>query len=374
MKIGIDIRPLQARHYGGISEYINNLLPELFKAGAKHQFALFTSSFREPFFNYSELLKHKNVEVKSYKIPNKILFFSSRFFHLPKVDRLLGGIDVLFCPHFFPISVSKKCKKITTFHDISFDIFPEFFNLKQRLWHKLVSPKRQAKNSDIIISVSHSTKQDLIKYYKLSADKIRIVYSGVNKKLLDQKIQTSISLPKKYILTLSLMGPRKNTLGLIRAFDVLKKNKEFTELYLLVAGGFDKFYKSKIKREIKKSPHQNKIVLLGPVKEEQKSVLYKNAQLFIYPSLYEGFGFPPLEAMYCGVPTVVSHNTSLPEVTNGATLLVDPYRPRLIAEAMEEILQDARLYNDLLIRGRKQAEEFDWRKTAQETLNILEIF
>ena len=374
MKIGIDIRPLQARHYGGISEYINNLLPELFKAGAKHQFALFTSSFREPFFNYSELLKHKNVEVKSYKIPNKILFFSSRFFHLPKVDRLLGGIDVLFCPHFFPISVSKKCKKITTFHDISFDIFPEFFNLKQRLWHKLVSPKRQAKNSDIIISVSHSTKQDLIKYYKLSADKIRIVYSGVNKKLLDQKIQTSISLPKKYILTLSLMGPRKNTLGLIRAFDVLKKNKEFTELYLLVAGGFDKFYKSKIKREIKKSPHQNKIVLLGPVKEEQKSVLYKNAQLFVYPSLYEGFGFPPLEAMYCGVPTVVSHNTSLPEVTGGATLLVDPYRPRLIAEAMEEILQDARLYNDLLIRGRKQAEEFDWRKTAQETLNILEIF
>ena len=346
MKIGIDIRPLQARHYGGISEYINNLLPELFKAGAKHQFALFTSSFREPFFNYSELLKHKNVEVKSYKIPNKILFFSSRFFHLPKVDRLLGGIDVLFCPHFFPISVSKKCKKITTFHDISFDIFPEFFNLKQRLWHKLVSPKRQAKNSDIIISVSHSTKQDLIKYYKLSADKIRIVYSGVNKKLLDQKIQTSISLPKKYILTLSLMGPRKNTLGLIRAFDVLKKNKEFTELYLLVAGGFDKFYKSKIKREIKKSPHQNKIVLLGPVKEEQKSVLYKNAQLFVYPSLYEGFGFPPLEAMYCGVPTVVSHNTSLPEVTGGATLLVDPYRPRLIAEAMEEILQDARLYND----------------------------
>ena len=374
MKIGIDIRPLQARHYGGISEYINNLLPELFKAGAKHQFALFTSSFREPFFNYSELLKHKNVEVKSYKIPNKILFFSSRFFHLPKVDRLLGGIDVLFCPHFFPISVSKKCKKITTFHDISFDIFPEFFNLKQRLWHKLVSPKRQAKNSDIIISVSHSTKQDLIKYYKLSADKIRVVYSGVNKKLLDQKIQTSISLPKKYILTLSLMGPRKNTIGLIRAFDVLKKNKEFSELYLVVAGGFDKFYKSKIKREIKKSPHQNKIVLLGPVKEEQKSVLYKNAQLFIYPSLYEGFGFPPLEAMYCGVPTVVSHNTSLPEVTGGATLLVDPYRPRLIAEAMEEILQDARLYNDLLIRGRKQAEEFDWRKTAQETLNILEIF
>ena len=374
MKIGIDIRPLQARHYGGISEYINNLLPELFKAGAKHQFILFISSFREPFFNYSELLKHNNVELKSYKIPNKILFFSSRFFNFPKVDKLLGGIDVLFCPHFFPVSVSKKCKKITTFHDISFDIFPEFFNLKQRLWHKLVSPKRQAKNSDIIISVSHSTKQDLIKYYKLSADKIRIVYSGVNKKLLDQKIQTSISLPKKYILTLSLMGPRKNTLGLIRAFDVLKKNKEFTELYLLVAGGFDKFYKSKIKREIKKSPHQNKIVLLGPVKEEQKSVLYKNAQLFVYPSLYEGFGFPPLEAMYCGVPTVVSHNTSLPEVTGGATLLVDPYRPRLIAEAMEEILQDARLYNDLLIRGRKQAEEFDWRKTAQETLNILEIF
>ena len=374
MKIGIDIRPLQARHYGGISEYINNLLPELFKAGAKHQFALFTSSFREPFFNYSELLKHKNVEVKSYKIPNKILFFSSRFFNFPKVDKLLGGIDVLFCPHFFPVSVSKKCKKITTFHDISFDIFPEFFNLKQRLWHKLVFPKRQAKNSDIIISVSHSTKQDLIKYYKLSADKIRVVYSGVNKKLLDQKIQTSISLPKKYILTLSLMGPRKNTLGLIRAFDVLKKNKEFTELYLLVAGGFDKFYKSKMKREIKKSPYRDKIILLGQIKEEQKSVLYKNAQLFVYPSLYEGFGFPPLEAMYCGVPTVVSHNTSLPEVTGGATLLVDPYRPRLIAEAMEEILQDARLYNDLLIRGRKQAEEFDWRKTAQETLNILEIF
>ena len=373
MKIGIDIRPLEAPQYGGVAEYINNLLPRLFEIGPQHQFLLFTNSFKKPTRDYSEFLKYKNVKLVNFRYPNKILFFTSKFFNRPYIDKLLGGVDVLFCPHFFPASVSKKCKKITTFHDLSFVNFSEFFDPRRRAWHRYLSPKKQAKASDHIFAVSQSTKQDLVGLYKLSSKKITVIYLGINKDLLNaQDINfKKLNLPKKYILSLSVIGPRKNVISLIRAFDVLKKRREFDNLYLVIAGGYEKFYKRIILKEINKSKYRNKIILLDAVEEKHKPMLYKNAQLFVFPSLYEGFGLPPLEAMYCGVPTLVAHNTSLPEITKGAALLIDPYRPRLLAKAIEEVLTDERLYNTLLIAGRKQAEKFDWSYTARETLDVL---
>ena len=373
MKIGIDIRPLEAPHYGGVSEYINNLLPELFRLGAKHRFILFRNSLKKSRQDYHKFLEYKNVSIKSFRFPNKFLFFTSRFVSWPKIDKLLGGVDTLFCPHFFSAPVSKNCRKIITFHDLSFVNFPEFFDFKRRIWHKLLSPKKQAKNADYIISVSNSTKQDLVNFYNVPPEKISTVYLGINKKLLNDRLIKVKNLPHNYILSLSVIGPRKNLISLIRAFNVLKQDSNFGNTHLVLAGGFERFYKKKIKKEIKKSPYLDKIILLGQVSEKQKVVLYKNAQLFVYPSLYEGFGLPPLEAMYCGVPTVVSHNTSLQEATGGAALLIDPYRPKILAKHIKDILTDKRLYNDLLYKGRKQAEKFDWEKTAKETLDILEI-
>ena len=374
MRIGIDIRPLEVTHYGGVPEYIINLLPEMFKIGAGHQFVLFRNSFKKSRRNYREFLEYSNVSIKSFRFPNKFLFFTSRFVSWPKIDKLLGGVDTLFCPHFFSAPVSKNCRKIITFHDLSFVDFPEFFDFKRRIWHKLLSPKKQAKNADYIISVSNSTKQDLVNFYKLPLDKITTIYLGINKKALDAMPVEIKNLPLKYILSLCVIGPRKNLISLIYAFNILKQDSNFENLHLILAGGFERFYKRKVKKEINMSPYKDKIILSGRVSEKQKTALYKNAQVFVYPSLYEGFGLPPLEAMYCGVPTIVSHNTSLPEATGGAALLIDPYRPKILADNIKELLNDRRLYNDLLCRGRKQAEKFDWKTTAKETLNILETF
>jgi len=372
IKIGIDIRPLETPQYGGVSEYINNLLPMLFEIGKDYKFVLFRNSFKKSDKNYSRFLEYDNVKLKSFRYPNKLLFFGFKFLNWPKVDKLLGGVDFMFCPHFFPISISKNCKRILTFHDLSFVNFPDFFDLKRRIWHKLVSPKKQVRTADKLISVSDATKQDLVKLYGIFPEKITTVYSGINKNLLNSEIMLEIkNLPPNYILSLCVIGSRKNLISLIRAFDTLKQNDKFGELHLVLAGGFEKFYKKKIKKEIEASFFKDKIVLLGPVSEEQKIALYKKAQIFVYPSLYEGFGFPPLEAMYCGVPTIVSHSTSLPEITGGAALLIDPYRPNVLAEAMEELLVDKHLHNYLLYEGRKRAEIFDWKNTAKETLRVI---
>ena len=221
MKIGIDIRPLETPQYGGVAEYINNLLPCLFEIGSQHQFFLFTNSFKKSKRDYSKFLKYKNVDLVNFRYPNKILFFTSKFFNRPHIDKLMGGVNVLFCPHFFPASVSKKCKKITTFHDLSFVNFPEFFDVKRKAWHRCLSPKKQANTSEHIIAVSQSTKQDLVSLYKISSEKITVVYLGINKALLNTQGANfkKLGLPKKYILSLSVIGPRKNIISLIRALD-----------------------------------------------------------------------------------------------------------------------------------------------------------
>lgn len=376
MKIGIDIRSLNTSSYGGVNEYIKNLLPALFNAGHRHSFHLFINAYKGSGLE-NDFSNLGNVKLHKFSYPNKFLTFTCRYLKWPKIDKLLGGVDVFFSPHFIPAPVSTGTRKIITFHDLSFEQFPEYFDRRRRLWHRYMSPKTQARSANGIIAVSNSTKEDLENFYNVPPEKIEVVYSGICDSVTSpppmrwSNIKKKYKLKGDYILSLSTIEPRKNIVALIRAFNALQAEGAFSDVNLVIAGATGWKYK-KILKEAETSVYKNKILFIGPVKEEEKYILYKNSKIFVYPSLYEGFGFPPLEAMHSGTPVIVSSVTSLPEITKGAAVLINPYIPRDITRAISELLSDRQFAHHVSATGKKVASEFTWEKTAKETLRVLE--
>jgi len=236
------------------------------------------------------------------------------------------------------------------------------------------------KRFDFVVAVSENTKRDIVELCGVNSDKIKVIYSGIgeeNRKITNhqlpmaKQIKNKYNLPDKFILYLGTVEPRKNVEGIIRAYNELRiKNHELEDYKLVIAGG--KGWKSdNIYREWEKSKFKADIKFLDYVDGEDKVYLYNLAEVFVYPSFYEGFGFPPLEAMACGLPVVTSYASSLPEVMGDAALTVDPYNVNDIARALAEILTNENLRNKLIERGLKRAGEFTWRKTADEYLEIL---
>ncbi len=193
MTIGIDIRVLTRGTRTGVEEYAINLLNFLLPLDKKINYKLFYNAYRKVELNYP-WVNLDNVEIKKLKFPNRALFFSNRWFYQPKIDRLLKKVDVFFNPHFFVAPISFRCKKVVTFHDLSFELYPEFFSLSKRVWQKiLMNTKKEAKEADQIIAVSNSTKQDLIDLYKIQEEKIKVIYSGI-----EQKLKTDLQ-PSKFL-------------------------------------------------------------------------------------------------------------------------------------------------------------------------------
>lgn len=373
MKIVIDIRPLAGAGYGGVGEYIRHLLPPLFAEGRKHSFALFSNS-RSKLPAMPLTFQRPNVTLQHFSYSNKVLTFATRYLQKPRIDKLVGGADVLFAPHFLPAPVSTGCRKVVTFHDLSFEYLPECFDARRRLWHRYIAPRKQAHNADALIAVSDSTRQDLEGMYGVRNKKITTIHSGINEELSTLSydwaaLSRRFGVAGDYILFLGTLEPRKNLSVLIRSFNILASTNKDIRLVLAGAPGWK--YQN-IRQERSRSPYRDRIIVTGPVTEPEKAALLSNASLFVYPSLFEGFGFPPLEAMRFGIPTLVSHATSLPEIIGNAGLLIDPYRSGELAETMNEALNDEELRTLLAQRGRRQAEHFSWKKAARQTLRVLE--
>ncbi|MEX2008328.1 MAG: glycosyltransferase family 1 protein [Candidatus Spechtbacterales bacterium] len=373
MRIAIDVRPLEGGRYGGVAEYINQLLPALFARAPQHEFHLITNGRR--IRNDYRNLVAPNATLHQFSYPNKFFMWGMRYAQRPRLDQLVGGADVLFSPHIFPVALSSACRQVLTFHDLSFEYFPETFSWRKRFWHKAIAPGAQARGADGLIAVSESTKQDLVRSYGIAPDTISVVYSGLNAGTLSEQthgfnaVKRRYRLPEHYILSLSTVEPRKNLSMLIRAFELLAQGE--TQVHLVIAGAFGWSYDDVVHAQ-KRSPVRERIHIVGAVREEDKAHLYRHARLFVYPSQYEGFGFPPLEAMYCGVPTLVSAVSSLPEVTAGAAILIDPYRPDELARVMAETLYDERLRARLRVAGMARARTFSWDRAAAQTLDVLE--
>lgn len=376
MTIGIDIRVLGSRAKSGIEEYTENLLAHLIPLDKKIKYKLFFSSWKNDLPDYSWTLL-PNVEIKKYKLPNRLLFYSSNFFNAPFIDKLLGGVDVFFSPHFFITALSPSCRRVTTFHDLSFIHFPEFFSWRKKVWHNFeMKPSWQSRFSDRIIAVSNSTRNDLVNFYGVDPAKIQVVYSGISpmiKKPMPDKLKEfrkKNNIPDKFILFLGKLEPRKNICSLIRAFNVLKEKDFFKDLFLIIAGSRGWLYDD-ILDGIVKSKHKKSIILKNFVFDEERPFLYSLASVFVYPSFFEGFGFPPLEAMACNTPTIVANTSSLPEVVGGGSLLIDPCNINDITDAISKILTNENLRSRLVKEGIERTKLFDWQRAAEFTLETI---
>lgn len=347
MKIGIDIRALAAGKHSGVEEYIRGLLSELFRSHPEHEFVLFFNAWGEVTPDLSFATGFPHVTIKRFRIPNKLLNFSLWYLRYPKLDRLLGGVDVFFMPNMNFAAVSRDVKLIVTVHDLSFEWFPETFSWKQRLWHYAVNLRGLLRRADQVIAVSQSTADDVITHYRIPKTKVQVILSGIDERFqpLDRNSLSLLEVQKKYqlsyrfILSLGTLEPRKNLISLLRAYEAFHQGAvgELVK-YDLVIAGTPGWKCQEFLEAVRHSPVRHHIHLLGFVDEHDKPALYNLASVFVYPSFYEGFGFPPLEAIACGTPVVASHSASLPEVIGEAGILIDPYRPDEIREAMTQIL------------------------------------
>lgn len=383
-RIGIDVRCLSEGKRTGVEEYVLNLLPNIFKVDKKNEYLLFFNSFKKSKTDFSWAEKYPNVSIIKFSFPNKILNFLFWYFNFPRIDKILGGVDVFFMPNIAFGSVSQNCKLILSVHDLSFERYPEFNSLKRKWWHIFINPNKLCLRADKIITVSDSTKNDLISQYAIPEVKVKTIYSAISKKfkLIDRndpkfiEIKERYGLPYKFIMHLGTVEPRKNIQSIISAYERLQKysvdekNEELSKYKLVIAGGrgwkFEEIFSS-----VESSTCAKDIILTGPIDEEDKIYLYNLASAFVFPSFFEGFGFPPLEAMACGVPVICSNNSSLPEVAGEAVIMIDPDRPDEIYESLREIILNKDFREKIVQKGLSQAQKFTWSNTAKEFLSML---
>ena len=377
MRIAIDILSLFDSHRTGIQEYTYHLVQELIKHD-EHDYILVSTGSKCPSTELDDLSRqHDHITRVHIGISNKILKIGF-FFRKPHIDKYLGKVDAFLSTKFNNLSVSPRVKNVVAFHDLSYERFPRHFSWRHRLWHKIVQPKRIAHEARHIIAVSGSTKQDLVDLYHVPEENITVTHlgvSGIYKPIKDkgelQRVKEKFNLPKKFILFLGTIEPRKNISGILRAFEIVKEYAGNDDLNLLIAGHLGWLWRPIIE-EAKRNKYAGDIYFTGFIHDPDKPALYSMAECFVYPSFFEGFGFPPLEAMACGTPTITSYHSSFPEVVGTAALTVDPYRYGLLADVLLELLGDKRLQQSLSKEGIERAKQFTWSETAKTTLEVFE--
>lgn len=359
MRIATDIRPLLEKNRAGVSLYTLNLLCEAVKH-TENEYALFCNSSKLPF--PEDAPSGANVEQFDTNYPNRMLNALFALCHWPKVETLVNRADIVYLPNLNFIATDKPL--VLTVHDLSFFRYPEFFTCKQKLWHRLINVERMIGRATSIVAVSEHTKTDIIETFGVPEEKVRAVTPGISKEYYCRPPHEKAQIRKKYglsenfILYLGTLEPRKNVNGLIRAYDMLEQ-----DIDLVIAGTPGWLYKD-IFDAAKKSPKNERIKFIGYVKEEDKPALYSSARIFAYPSHYEGFGMPVLEAMACGTPIVTSNNSSLGEVVGNAGLLCNPEKNEEIVMALDAILESPGFEDRLRKNGLSRAENFSWSDSA----------
>lgn len=373
MRILIDVRLLGRGKTSGIEEYARSLIDALLHEG-KDELGLFYNGLRKAPLP-ERWRSEPSVTVIDRRMPNKLFDLLARTLRVPDIER--GFLpDVVFSPH-FNILPRTRAPRVITFHDLSFLHRPDFFRARHRLWHWLQDYRRQALRADRIVAVSEFTKSDLVDLLGIPEERIRVVHSGVSDLFCPQEeakvaeFRRSRDLERPFLLYLGTIEPRKNLRAVIRAFNLLKRDKGFAGLELVLAGPQGWLY-SEILEEAQNSAFRDDIRFFGQVRNEDRPLLYAAASLFIYPSFFEGFGFPPLEAQACGTPVVVSNRTSLPEIFCGSAALVDPWRVEEITDAAHSLLTDRAARNEAIREGFKNAERFRWPRVANEMRGIFE--
>lgn len=368
MNIGIDARAL-TKNKAGIGTYTYKIIEYLNKYDKENNYVLFSN--KDVIIDFA-----LNENWKIYKKDSKIGTFWI-YFILPKILKN-NNIDIFWgTQHCLPKrnKYTKKIRYVLTIHDIAIKKFKNVGSLYNTIIQKLIL-KKSCKNANKIIAVSKSTKKDLIDILGVDKDKIQVIYEGIeqknNENKFDSKIENEIiekyGLERnKYIFFLSTIEPRKNLITAVKAFDLLKEKAE--NLKFVISGGKGWKCKETLDR-IQNSKFKEDIILTGYISNEEKEILFKNTIAFIYPSLYEGFGIPVLEAMKNGAIVITSNNSSLPEVGGKSAFYLNNATDEL--ELSKLINKCLKLSDEerkkRIEEGYKNVKKFTWEKCAKGTL------
>lgn len=374
MKILVDGTPL-VRQHTGVAQYVISIMTALAKIDPTNDYYLYTLKLH----NFDvQPISAKNFHYRYIRMPIKVYSLFHRVLHLPLPVDLLARVkpDIALFTNFVRYPLFYNQKSIVVVYDLSFAKFPQYApDRNRRFLTRLVPPSLKRANQ--IVTISESVKSEIHQYYGTNKDKIQVLPCAVDPLRFNPKDQSEIEvvrkkyhLPRRYILFVSTLEPRKNVEGLIEAYRALPE--AIKAQYALVLVGLSGWKSQGIEAAIGDAQTAgDKVVRIGYATSSDLAAIYSGASLFAYPSFYEGFGLPPLEAMACGVPVVTSNSSSLPEVVGDAALTIDPADQSALTAAMAQVLADPQLAADLRQKGLRRAKQFTWEVSAQRLLDII---
>ena len=364
MEIGIYVGALAAR--SGTCRYVSNLISNLISISPDDQFNLFHPADMD----WGELFDVTNDNIRTTRLPfsrkvlHSIWYLGLKAF----TKRRIPPVDVIHFPDPINFTLS-PIKTVVTIHDIAWMKVPSAYPVKSKVVFDIML-RRILKPSNHLIAISEATKSDLVQRLDVDEDRISVIHEGCDPKFRPVKdfatIKEKYHIRGDYILTIGV-NPRKNTDRLIEAFSRL--DGRILREYSLVLAGPNSYGGGKLET-VADLGLENKIIFIGTVADNDLPGLISGAELFVYPSLYEGFGLPVLEAMACGTAVVTSNVSSMPEIAGNAAVLVNPYDIEEIADAIEQVLSSTDLQNSLIAKGFLRARHFSFEKMARETLAV----
>lgn len=365
MKIGFSTSVIQ-RGQTGIGQYVFALLRAFARSATPHRFVLFVLRDDLPLFaEFREQMEIVAVP-ESFRPPALNIAWHQTI--LPQLARR-HQLDVLHVPSYRRLVRARPCAMVATIHDLApFHITAKYDPL--RTFYARVVVRKLAHRQHSIIAISRNTGRDICRYFEVPRDRVRVIYNGLDHERFAPKPEAIPANPPFFLYVSRLEHPGKNHVRLIQAFNQFKETT--SSRWQLVLAGKDWSGAAAIHDAIQKSPFVKDIRCLGFVSDAELPTLYQAAGAFVYPSLYEGFGMPPVEAMACGLPVLCSDRGSLAEVTGDAALIVDPEDLSDLARKLRAMAVDEELRNRLRERGLRQARRFDWAETATATLDVYE--
>lgn len=358
MKIGIDASRAFIKNRTGIEEYSFQVIKDLMDKLKDHRVVLY-------------IKPGQRSTVNGYQIPDnwkfKIIYFPYLWTQIGlSLEMLFHPVDVLFIPaHTVPCIHPKNT--VVTIHGLEYEFYPNSYSFLERLYMRCVI-KNSCRWAKKIIAVSENTKKDLITLYKVPENKISVIYEGVDIKKQETENREQEKL-NKYLLFIGRLEERKNICGIIEAFEILKEKYKIP--HKLILAGKSGYGWNKIESQISNLKNKEEVILKGFVSEEEKWEMLKNADVFLFPSFYEGFGLPIIEAQSVGVPVVASNVSSIPEITGSSAILVNPHKPQEIAEATYRFISDNNFRNDIINKGLENVKRFSWEKCAEEIRRLI---
>jgi glycosyltransferase involved in cell wall biosynthesis len=365
VRIAIDARKL--RDYG-VGTYVRNLLRHLGRLDHTTEYVILCRQ--------ADCGMVKDLGPNFRAVPERARPYSLREQLTVPLDLRREEIDLFHAPHYV-LPPLTPCKSVVTIHDCIHLRFPQYLPNHFAYAYARTSMWFATHRSNRVLTVSEASKRDILRYFKVPDAKIDVIYNAIDERFGQAaheeeiaRVRERYQLDGPFVLYAGNIKPHKNLERLIEAFHLIRRGP-LEHVKLLIIGDEISKYAT-----LRRAVHQHKlhkhVRFFGFVPDETLAALYRLARVFVFPSLYEGFGLPPLEAMASGTPVVTSNVSSLPEVVGDAALLIDPYEPESIADAMRRVLTDERLREDLRARGLARAREFSWERSVRRVREIYE--